>query len=44
MRWNLLSEKTMGKKLKVVQKYDATLVPGARVRIVGGSTLNVSVM
>ncbi|ARU64821.1 glycine zipper 2TM domain-containing protein [Histophilus somni] len=40
----LVIRKDNGQEIVVVQKYDATLVPGARVRIVGGSTLNVSVM
>ena len=33
-----------GKEIVVVQKYHSTLVPGARVRIIGGSTLNVSAL
>jgi len=33
-----------GKEIVVVQKAEANLVPGARVRIVGGSRLNVSAL
>ncbi|TNH07326.1 glycine zipper 2TM domain-containing protein [Testudinibacter sp. TR-2022] len=40
----LVIRKDDGKEIVVVQKYDSTLVPGARVRIVGGSTLNVSAL
>lgn len=40
----LTIKKDDGQDIVVVQKYDASLVPGARVRIVGGSTLNVSVV
>ncbi|MBN6709638.1 glycine zipper 2TM domain-containing protein [Haemophilus haemoglobinophilus] len=40
----LVIKKDNGQEIVVVQKYDASLVPGAKVRIVGGSTLNVSVM
>ncbi|MDY4281712.1 glycine zipper 2TM domain-containing protein [[Pasteurella] aerogenes] len=40
----LVIRKDNGKEIVVVQKYDKSLVPGARVRIVGGSTLNVSVL
>ncbi|EEX50003.1 protein Lpp [Pasteurella multocida] len=40
----LTIKKDNGQDIVVVQKYDASLVPGARVRIVGGSTLNVSVV
>ncbi|MGR3808356.1 outer membrane lipoprotein SlyB [Pasteurella testudinis DSM 23072] len=40
----LVIKKDDGKEIVVVQKYDSTLVPGARVRIVGGSTLNVSAL
>ncbi|MCI7480094.1 glycine zipper domain-containing protein [[Pasteurella] aerogenes] len=40
----LVIRKDDGKEIVVVQKYDASLVPGARVRIVGGSTLNVSAL
>ncbi|PJG83378.1 glycine zipper 2TM domain-containing protein [Caviibacterium pharyngocola] len=40
----LVIKKDDGKEIVVVQKYDASLVPGARVRIVGGSTLNVSAL
>ena len=37
-------KKDDGQTIVVVQKYDAKLVPGARVRIVGNSKLNVSAM
>lgn len=40
----LVIRKNNGQEIVVVQKYDPSLVPGAKVRIVGGSTLNVSVM
>ncbi|MDO4625818.1 MAG: glycine zipper 2TM domain-containing protein [Pasteurellaceae bacterium] len=40
----LVIKKDDGKEIVVVQKYDASFVKGARVRIVGGSTLNVSVL
>lgn len=40
----LVIKKDNGQEIVVVQKYDPSLVPGARVRIVGGSTLNVSVI
>ncbi|WP_044471138.1 glycine zipper 2TM domain-containing protein [Mannheimia massilioguelmaensis] len=38
----LVIKKDNGKEIVVVQKAHASLKPGARVRIVGGSTLNVS--
>ncbi|AAU37933.1 MULTISPECIES: glycine zipper 2TM domain-containing protein [Basfia] len=38
----LVIKKDDGKEIVVVQKADASLKAGARVRIVGGSTLNVS--
>ena len=37
-------KKDDGKEIVVVQKAEANLVPGARVRIVGGSRLNVSAL
>lgn len=40
----LVIRKDDRKEIVVVQKYDAKLVPGARVRIVGGSKLNVSAL
>ncbi|HBO38668.1 MAG TPA: hypothetical protein DD638_08370 [Pasteurellaceae bacterium] len=40
----LVIKKDDGNEIVVVQKADDTLVPGARVRIVGGSTLNVSAL
>ena len=40
----LVIRKDESKEIVVVKKSDATLVPGARVRIVGGSTLNVSAL
>lgn len=40
----LVIKKDDGKEIVVVQKYDSKFVPGAKVRIVGDSTLNVSVM
>ncbi len=40
----LVIKKDDGKEIVVVQKYEANLVPGARVRIVGGSSLNVSAL
>lgn len=40
----LVIKKDDGKEIVVVQKADNSLVKGARVRIVGGSTLNVSVL
>ncbi|OOS01996.1 hypothetical protein B0186_01150 [Canicola haemoglobinophilus] len=40
----LVIRKNNGQEIVVVQKYDPSLVPGAKVRIVGGSTLNVSAM
>jgi len=40
----LTIKKDNGKQIVVVQKADPTLTPGRRVRIVGGSTLNVSAM
>ena len=36
--------KDNGKEIVVVQKAESNLIPGARVRIVGGSTLNVSAL
>lgn len=38
----LVIKKDDGNEIVVVQKADPTLQPGARVRIVGGSSLNVS--
>ena len=38
----LVIKKDDGNEIVVVQKADPTLKPGARVRIVGGSSLNVS--
>lgn len=40
----LVIKKDDGKEIVVVQKEDSSLVKGARVRIVGGSSLNVSVL
>ena len=40
----LVSRKDSGKQLVVVQKADPNFVAGRRVRIVGGSSLNVSVL
>ena len=40
----MVSRKDDGKEIVVVQKAEANLVPGARVRIVGGSRLNVSAL
>lgn len=40
----MLIRKDDGQEIVVVQKKESTLVPGARVRIIGGSTLNVSAM
>ncbi|MGQ0286280.1 glycine zipper 2TM domain-containing protein [Pasteurellaceae bacterium 22721_9_1] len=41
----MVIKKDDGKEIVVVQKYDAKLAkPGTRVRIVGGSTLNVSAL
>lgn len=40
----LLIRKDNGQEIVVVQKADSTLVPGARVRIVGDSELNVSAL
>lgn len=40
----LVIKKDDGQEIVVVQKYDQTLTPGRRVRIVGGSTLNVSAL
>ncbi len=40
----LVIKKDNGQEIVVVQKYDQSLVPGARVRIVGGSKVNVSVI
>jgi len=42
LKW--LFAKYDGKEIVVVQKAEANLVPGARVRIVGGSRLNVSAL
>ena len=40
----MVIRKDDGKEIVVVQKAEANLVPGARVRIVGGSRLNVSAL
>ena len=40
----MVIKKDDGKEIVVVQKAEANLVPGARVRIVGGSRLNVSAL
>ncbi|PJG86614.1 glycine zipper 2TM domain-containing protein [Conservatibacter flavescens] len=40
----LVIKKDNGQEIVVVQKYDASLTVGRRVRIVGGSTLNVSAL
>lgn len=40
----LVIKKDDGNEIVVVQKADASLKPGARVRIVGGSNLNVSAL
>ncbi|UDW84370.1 glycine zipper 2TM domain-containing protein [Pasteurella canis] len=40
----LVIRKDNGQEIVVVQKYDASLMAGARVRIVGGSRVNVSVI
>ena len=40
----LVIKKDDGNEIVVVQKADASLKPGARVRIVGGSKLNVSAL
>jgi len=40
----MVIRKDDGKEIVVVQKAEANLVPGARVRIVGGSRLNVSTL
>ncbi|HHE3605396.1 TPA: glycine zipper 2TM domain-containing protein [Pasteurella multocida] len=40
----LVIKKDNGQEIVVVQKYDQSLVPGARVRIVGGSKVNISVI
>ncbi|WP_439258352.1 glycine zipper 2TM domain-containing protein [Lonepinella sp. BR2271] len=40
----LVIKKDDGSEIVVVQKYDASLTVGRKVRIVGGSTLNVSAM
>ncbi|WP_439241978.1 glycine zipper 2TM domain-containing protein [Lonepinella sp. BR2474] len=40
----LVIKKDDGNEIVVVQKYDASLTVGRKVRIVGGSTLNVSAM
>lgn len=40
----LVIKKDDGNEIVVVQKTDPTLKPGARVRIVGGSNLNVSAL
>lgn len=40
----MVIKKDNGKEIVVVQKKEAGLVPGARVRIVGDSQLNVSVL
>ena len=40
----MVIRKDEGKEIVVVQKAEANLVPGARVRIVGGSRLNVSAL
>lgn len=40
----LVIRKDDGSEIVVVQKAETGLIPGARVRIVGGSTLNVSVL
>ncbi|PVX32996.1 outer membrane lipoprotein SlyB [Pasteurella langaaensis DSM 22999] len=40
----LVIKKDDGNEIVVVQKADASLKPGARVRIVGGSSLNVSAL
>ena len=40
----MVIRKDDGKEIVVVQKAEAKLVPGARVRIVGGSRLNVSAL
>ena len=41
---SLLSEKIIEKEIVVVQKADPSFQAGRRVRIVGGSSLNVSVI
>ena len=40
----MVIKKDDGKEIVVVQKAESNLIPGARVRIVGGSTLNVSAL
>ena len=40
----MVIKKDNGEEIVVVQKAESTLVPGARVRIVGGSSLNVSAL
>ncbi|WP_439287281.1 glycine zipper 2TM domain-containing protein [Lonepinella sp. BR2357] len=40
----LVIKKDDGSEIVVVQKYDSSLTVGRKVRIVGGSTLNVSAM
>ena len=40
----MVIRKDDGKEIVVVQKAEPNLVPGARVRIVGGSRLNVSAL
>ncbi|WP_109078818.1 glycine zipper 2TM domain-containing protein [Aggregatibacter kilianii] len=40
----MVIKKDDGKEIVVVQKAESNLVPGARVRIVGGSRLNVSAL
>lgn len=42
--FRISDQKDNGQEIVVVQKYDQSLVPGARVRIVGGSKVNVSVI